>query len=310
MPVKLFPFVVTAALLVLPATACGQAADSSAATATAAASSPTDADPALWVVKDDDTTIYLFGTVHVLKPGLSWFDNAVKTAFDASDELVMELIQPDDPASVQQLILAKGITTTGPTLTERLPVDKRAAYARVMTANGLSPGAFDRMDPWLAAMSLTMTSLAKLGYEATHGPEQVLTTAAQAAGKPITALETIAQQFDYLDGLSEPAQMTMLASTIDATEDAGTMFADMVAAWSNGDDEALAALMNEGLADSPELERVMLTDRNARWADWIAGRMKQPGTVFVAVGAGHLAGENSVRADLAKHHLIATRIAY
>src|SRR3546814_10158304 len=84
----------------------------------------------------------------------------------------------------------------------------------------------------------------------------------------------------------------------------------MVTDWSNGDDQGIAALMNDGLGDSPELERVMLTDRNARWAGWIAERLKQPGTVFVAVGAGHLAGENSVRADLAKHHLTETAIAH
>src|SRR3546814_10811361 len=71
----------------------------------------------------------------------------------------------------------------------------------------------------------------------------------------------------------------------DLTGEAGKMFADMVTDWSNGDDQGIAALMNDGLGDSPELERVMLTDRNARWAGWNAERMKKPGTVFVAVGA-------------------------
>src|SRR3546814_4771212 len=97
-----------------------------------------------------------------------------------------------------------------------------------MTANGLSPAAFDRMDPWLAAMSLTMTSLTRLGYQPANGPEEVLTAAAKAARIPITGLETVEQQFDYLDGLSAPAQMAMLESTIDETGEAGKMFADMV----------------------------------------------------------------------------------
>ncbi|HVI98890.1 MAG TPA: TraB/GumN family protein [Sphingomonas sp.] len=302
---KLFPLALTAALLALPAAACGQTGDTPAAATTA-----TDADPALWVVKDDDTTIYLFGTVHVLKPGLSWFDEAVKTAFDASDEVVMEIVQPEDPSSVQGLILSKGMTASGPTLTERLPADKRAAYAKVMTENGLPPAAFDRMDPWLAAMSLTMTSLTRLGYQPDNGPEQVLTAAAKAANKPVTGLETIEQQFDYLDTMSDEAQMALLESTVDETEEAGPLFAEMVADWSRGDDQGIAALMNEGLDEEPELYRVMLTDRNARWADWIAARMQKPGTVFLAVGAGHLAGDASVRADLAKHHLTATRVDY
>src|SRR3546814_1471728 len=81
----------------------------------------------------------------------------------------------------------------------------------------------DRMDPWLAAMSLTMTSLTRLGYQPANGPEEVLTAAAKAAGIPITGLETVEQQFDYLDGLSAPAQMAMLESTIDETGEAGKM---------------------------------------------------------------------------------------
>ncbi len=288
--------------LFTPVAACAQPAPPAATT--------TDADPALWVVKDDDTTIYLFGTVHVLKPGLTWFDEAVRRAFDKSDQVVMEIVQPDDEAAVQALILQKGMTAGGPTLTEKLPADMRDDYAKVMAANGLPAAAFDRMDPWLAAVSLTMVSLTKLGYQPDNAPEKVLTAAAKAAGKPVIGLETIEQQFGYLDGMSQDAQMAMLTSTIDETEEAATMFAEMVADWSKGDDKALAALLNEGFEDSPELRRVMLTTRNARWADWIDERMAAPGTVFMAVGAGHLAGADSVQADLAKHGLTVTRIDY
>src|SRR3546814_14840793 len=107
------------------------------------------------------------------------------------------------------------MSTAGPTLTERLPEDKRADYATVMTANGLSPAAFDRMDPWLAAMSLTMTSLTRLGYQPANGPEEVLTAAQKAAGIPITRLATVEQQLDYTDGLSAPQPSGMPESTND-----------------------------------------------------------------------------------------------
>lgn len=303
---KFASFAATAALLLLPAAACGQSGADHAAPAAAT----TDADPALWVAKDDDTTVYLFGTVHVLKPGLSWFDDAVKTAFDGADQVVMEIVQPDDQAAIQALILEKGMSPDGPTLTEKLPAEARDDYAKVMAANGLPATAFDRMDPWLAAVTLTMVSLTKLGYQPDNGPEKVLTAAAEKAGKPVVGLETVEQQFGYLDGLSNDAQLAMLTSTIDETEDAGTMFAGMVADWSKGDDKALAELMNEGFEESPELRRVMLTERNARWADWIDARMDKPGTIFIAVGAGHLAGPDSVQADLAKHGITVKRVHY
>ena len=102
-----------------------------------------DADPALWVVKDKDTTIYLFGTIHVLKPGLSWFDEAVKKAFDKSGTLVLEMVEPDQ-ATQQKVVLSKAFALNGPTLSEQLPPEKRAAIAKAVNDNGLPLAQNDR----------------------------------------------------------------------------------------------------------------------------------------------------------------------
>lgn len=287
----------------LPLPACGQ-------TAPAPQPAATDADPALWVVKDEDTTIYLFGTVHVLKPGLSWFDEAVKTAFDKSDSLVLELVQPA-PEEMQKIVLGKAMTPAGePTLTERVPADKREAYIKAVTGIGAPANAFDRFDPWFAAVNLSLVPLVKAGYDPKNGPESVLSEAAKAAGKPVTGLETAEQQIGYFDALSPDAQMTFLTSTLDELPKAVPMMGEMVDDWAKGDPDALARLLNDNLKDSPEVAKTILFDRNARWAGWIAERMKQPGTVFVAVGAGHLAGDRSVIADLKTHHLTAERVKY
>ncbi|HWU95566.1 MAG TPA: TraB/GumN family protein, partial [Sphingomonas sp.] len=109
-------FAAPMALLAVPATAYAQAAP-----APAAAAATRDADPAIWVVKDADTTIYLFGTVHVLKPGLSWFDEAVKAAFDKSDTVALEMVMPD-PATMQGVIMKAAMAPqTDPALTTKLP---------------------------------------------------------------------------------------------------------------------------------------------------------------------------------------------
>ena len=276
-----------------------------------AQSKPTanDADPALWVVKDADTTIYLFGTIHVLKPGLSWFDEAVKTAFDKSDQLVLEMVQPDQ-ATMQQIVLKNGIVTTGPTLTEQLPADKRGAYLKALTEAGLPPQAFDRMKTWLAGVTLSIMPIQKLGYDPKNGPETVLADAAKAAGKPVAGLETAEQQIGYFNGLSQKAQIEFLTSTVEDLPKAGEEMAEMVDEWAKGDPDALAKTMNESLKDSPEVAKTLLTDRNARWATWIKARMAKPGTIFIAVGAGHLAGNDSVQAQLARQGIKAQRIAY
>ena len=269
-----------------------------------------DADPALWVVKDHDTTIYLFGTVHVLKPGLSWFDEAVKKAFDRSGQLVLELVQPD-AATMQGIVMAHATTPpTAPTLTAQLPADKRDAYAQALAGINVPAAAFDHVKPWFAAVNLSLVPLMKAGYDPANGPEGVLAGAAKAAGKPVIGLETAEQQIGYFDALSMPAQVAFLTSTLDELPKAGAQMDEMVADWSHGDPDALARLMNDDLKSSPEVAKALLFDRNQRWAGWIAERMKRPGTIFVAVGAGHLAGGQSVIADLAAKGITARRIAY
>ncbi|HWU91642.1 MAG TPA: TraB/GumN family protein [Sphingomicrobium sp.] len=300
---KLAALLLGIALSTTPATAQQPAPAPTAAAATA------DADPALWAAKDKDTTIYLFGTVHVLKPGLTWFDDAVKKAFDSSDQLVLELVMPD-PATMQALVTRMGMNQDATTLTDKLPAADRPAYTKALTDLGIPPAAFDHLDPWLAATELSILPLTKLGYTPANGPETVLTDAAKAAGKPVIGLETAEQQLGYLDGLPQAAQIAFLESTVKDVPKAEQQFDEMVADWSKGDPQALAKIMNDDLDGQPQLRKTLLTDRNARWADWIVNRMKTPGTVFIAVGAGHLAGEASVIDDLRARHVAVTRIAY
>jgi uncharacterized protein YbaP (TraB family) len=269
-----------------------------------------DADPALWVVKDKDTTIYLFGTIHVLKPGMSWFDEAVKTAFDASSEVKLELVMPD-AASMQKLVLSTGVAPEGtPPLTQQLPAGKRTAFAKAVTDLGLPANALDQYKPWLAATQLSIAPLSKLGYDANNGPEEVITAAAKAQGKTLTGLETAAQQLGYFSGLSQGAQMQFLTSTIDELPTLPKTMATMVDDWARGNPDALAKEMNDSLKDSPEVAKTLLVDRNKRWATWIKDRMAQPGTVFIAVGAGHLAGKDSVQAQLKALGVPSARVAY
>lgn len=274
-----------------------------------AATQTTDASPALWVVKDDDTTIYLFGTVHVLRPGMSWFDDAVKTAFDASDQVVLELVLPDD-ATAQAAVMKHAINSSGTPLTTMLPEADRAPYIKSLADAGLPPTALDQFQPWFAATNLSMMTLMKAGYDTNSGAEKVITAAAKEAGKPVTGLETMDQQLGFFSGLSNESQVALLTSTVEQLPEATKMTDDMVAKWGAGDPQGLADILNESLRETPELSKVLLADRNARWAEWIEQRMAQPGTVFIAVGAGHLAGNDSVQAMLAKRKLTATRVEY
>lgn len=259
-----------------------------------------DADPALWVVKDEDTTIYLFGTVHVLEPGTRWFDDGIRTAFDASDEVVLEIARPD-PGAIAALTAQLG-TRGGPPFAPEVD----AAAQKL----GMAKGEIDRMEPWLAALTLSQRAAVKAGYGSDDGVEAALSSAAEKAGKPVKALESARGQLMLFDNLSGAAQSAMLDVTVKELPGAGERLGRFVTAWGAGDAETVGAEMNRIAEASPEVAEALVARRNARWADWVAARMAQPGTVFVAVGAGHLAGKGSVQALLGEKGLSVERVAY
>jgi uncharacterized protein YbaP (TraB family) len=270
----------------------------------------TDADPALWVVKDADTTIYLFGTVHVLKPGLSWFDEAVKDAFDKSDQLMLEIVLPEDQAEMAKTMIPLALDQSGKTLSSRLAPDDLKAYQAAMTNVGVPPAQFDMFEPWFAAVTLSVLPLVKLGYDPEQGAEKQLTSFAKASKKPVAGLETVEQQLGFFDGLPEAQQVAFLNAVVKDIDKLGPTLDVLVDQWSKGDPDGLAATMNESMETTPELAKTLLFDRNANWAGQIEARMAQPGTVFIAVGAGHLAGEHSVQDYLKERGLAATRVDY
>lgn len=263
--------------------------------------------PALWMVKDSDTTIYLFGTIHVLRPDLRWFHGPVKRAFDHSDTLVVEVLTPDKAAMAASTVRL-AIDPDGPPLSQKLDAATRSRYLALLNTVGLQQSQLEPFYPWFAAVTLSMAPLEKLGYRPDAGAEDVLKKAAGEAHKRIAALESIDEQLGFFASLSEPVQLAFLTATIADAEKAETEISRMVNEWSAGRPAALADDMNDSLKDMPEIADTLLYQRNKHWAGWIQKRMDQPGTVFLAVGAGHLAGKGSVLDELTARGLKVTRI--
>jgi len=271
----------------------------------AGAARAADTHPALWVVKRGDTVIYVFGTAHALKPEVTWFDGPVKAAFDRSQELVLEVVEPD-PARMAAIL---GTATTSDTrpLIERLPEKERTAYAQRLAAFGLPPSVFDQFDPWFASVNFGGLALRKAGYDTNLSCEHVLSAAARQSGKALVGLETPEQQFGYLKSAPVSLQMESLVRSLDRG-DTTLQDAETIARfWRGGDPEGIAATMNAEFI-SPAYAKIMVADRSARWAQWIEARLSKPGIVFVAVGAGHLGGKDSVQAVLARDGIKAERV--
>lgn len=269
---------------------------------------PAAAVPAMWVVRDADTEITLFGTVHALPKDDPWLVPAIAARLDAADTLVLETIIPSDKAALAPLVQAMGNRMPPKPLAARVAKAKVPLLGPAAARTGLPLAAFDRMDSWLAAITFDEAGLAAIGIAADQGVEPALEARARKAGKAVVGLETLQQQLGYFDALPEADQVAMLEATLD---DLGTAKADtdrLIALWRVGDTDAIAREFAREAKASPLLMRVLLTDRNARWADWIAGVMKRPGKVFVAVGAAHLGGPAGVVAALARRGLVAERV--
>ena len=304
---KLLSGVAAAAILL---SGCVQADNQAASNGTSApTTAANDADPALWLVKDADTNVYLFGTFHALRPGQTWFDEGVRAAYQRSGEVVLEIVEPDT-ATMQGLVARYGVDADGPPLRQKLSAATRAKYEAAMRANGLPVEAFDQFHPWYAALTLSVVPLLKAGWDANSGAEKVISAQARTDGKTVGQLETAEQQLGMFAGLPEPQQIAYLEEVLNNEGSIVGELDRMAQLWAAGDHERLGAMMNEALRATPELGKILLANRNARWAQWIDDRMDRPGTVFVAVGAGHLAGADSVQRMLTARNLTATRVRY
>ncbi len=265
------------------------------------------AKPALWKVTDPDTTVYLFGTIHMLPQGLKWDSPTLNAAMARSQGLVLETVL-DDPAALGATMAQLGFSQGLPPLLERVPEAKRAKLKVAIDKSKVPAAALDRMETWAAALAISAESLRSANLSHDEGVETQLTKAFKAASKPVTGLETPAQQLGYFDGLPEAAQRKFLESIAEDESDVKREFDKMIAAWRAGNVRQISVTFDEEMRKSPELAATLLHERNARWAAWIAQRMAQPGTVFVAVGAGHLAGKGAVEELVAAKGFKVTRV--
>ena len=252
--------------------------------------------PALWQVTDPDTTVYLFGTIHLLPPNTDWRSPALDQALAGSQSLVVETIIDDkNPQVIVGELARLGFRPGLPPIAERVAAEKRPQLEAAIARTGVPKAAFDRMETWAAAFMLLGTQFKDLGLVGAEGVEAVLRSSFARAGKPVTQLETNAEQLGLFDTLPEAAQRALLEGAIESPAEMRTQFQGMLSAWTRGDVEAIAKTFNEDMASSPELREALIRRRNYNWSNWIQGRMASPGTVFVAVGAGHLAGPDSVQ---------------
>ena len=258
------------------------AAALAAATPDALPAAATDASPAMFVVRDADTTVYIFGTFHALDGHADWFDHGIRSAFESSNELVLETVIPDGPVRLRPRLTGRPLSVT--------------------------PSA-----SFLATTRLAINAGRTQGMQVDNGADNVLRHAADAAGKPVEGLETLELQLNMFTRMpatsaADPRKAGQPVDDGNTIDSLSRTMAEMQSAWKHGDQRVFVRMLTQLEQSSPDTYRLMFTERNARWADWIAGRMQTPGTVFVAVGAGHLAGKDSLLVRLAEQGITSSRL--
>ena len=267
-----------------------------AAPAPALARTTTAAKPALWQVSDKDTTVYLFGTIHLLPPNSSWRTKKLDDAVGRSQTLVLEtLIDTSNPQQLAALMASMGFSNGLPPIAERVDPARRPALDAAIAKSRIPRAFFDRIETWAAAFTLMGVQFQSLGLQGEEGVETVLRKSFTAAGKSVDQLETNREQLAFFDTLPEKAQRELLEGAIESPQATKPKFDSMLKAWLTGDVSAIGRTFNNDLQNSPELKAALLTRRNWNWSRWIEQRMARPGTLMVAVGAGNLAGEVSLQ---------------
>ena len=272
--------------------------------------SQVEAAPALWLITDDDSRVYVFGTFHILPASLDWKTDAVMSALAASDTLYLETDSHsrEAQAQMQALVQQYGLNPPGVTLSSLLDDETRALLAEFAPTIGAAPAMLEPMRPWLAEIVLMLGQVQALGFDPSAGVETALIAEIEGTDTAFGYFETPEEQIGFLAGMPEDVQVEALAQGI---RDAETMPAEidgMVRAWATGDMDALDAYVNGDMrAEAPELYETLIVERNENWVPLVEDILDGSGSAFIAVGAAHLPGERGLVALMRAEGYTVTR---
>ncbi len=289
------------------ASSCARPADAEAALAEAAAFeaaaiarakvSRGEGVPALWTLRDADTTIHIFGTVHLLRPEVEWRTPEIEAAIAAADTIMFEADTsgPEAQRALSAFALSEGLFQDGTQLTSLLTGAEAERLEKGLSTIDLPVSAIQTMKPWFAAINISVFQMIEGGFDPEAGVENQIEADVSGRDVDYAYLETVEQQLGEFAGLDMCTQIEFLMMTVESL-DQGTELLDLlVAEWADGDMEGLAALMASPEAFGSEVAYdALLKNRNERWVSLIEDLLDAPGTKLVAVGAGHLAGPDSV----------------
>lgn len=253
-------------------------------------------DPALYVVRDADSTMYLYGTVHMRPAGSDWADAEARAALAESPEIWTEILMtPETQAQTQRLAMQLGRAPEGRPLSSWLTAEQNTRLNALTARLGIPTGGLEPLKPWLAGLTLSVVPVIQAGYDPNSGVDRQVDAYGDTNGRNMRALETAEQQLGLFTNLSEEAQREMIVQAIEEADDGVAMINEMTAAWERGDVDALERLViADTRNDYPEMYQAIFVARNNAWMTTLVAELGGSGVDFVAVGAGHLLGSDGL----------------
>jgi len=256
--------------------------------------------PAIWVAKDYDSTLYLFGTVHLLPEDLSWQKEDMRQAFQEAGTVFFEVdTGPDSQIDVAVLTTSLGMRSDGLRLSDGLDNYQLNLLEAAANNGNLTIASLDAMKPWLATEFLSFSAAVDAGLNPELAADEALKSRAARAQKNIIYLETTEDQFRASADLPEFVQNDVLTETLENYNRLGEEMTTIAKSWAIGRTDFLTQkLIVPMKARSPEVFNALLRDRNRKWATKLSRFMEDSGTAFAAVGTAHLLGEGSLLDEL------------
>lgn len=265
--------------------------------------------PALLQFSDDDTTVYLFGTVHLLKADLEWQTPAIEKVIADADKLVLEADtqSPEAIAKVQQVLLKEGVFLDGQTLSSVLGKDNAAIVEAAFEKNKIPMQAVEPLKPWMVSIHFGLTEMAKAGYDPKSGVEQVIIS--EIGDIDTEYLESAEEQIHLFSRAPYDEQVEGLLAVVSSSDIDGEYLDTLVSEWADGDLKGLTAMTAKPtFQGSEKTYDAFITNRNRNWVPKIKALLDEPGTKLVAVGAAHIVGDNSVVAMLKAEGIDVVRV--
>jgi hypothetical protein len=249
----------------------------------------------LWTVKTPKATVFLLGSLHLLKADSYPLDKNIEKAYKDCNRVVFEtdIDAANDPA-FQARMLGLGLYPEGQTLSQNISQETRALLEKRVIEVGLSMDQADRFKPWFCALTVEALKLKRIGFDPEYGVDKYFFTRAKKDGKERLFLETLDFQMSLFADLGSVASEELLRQTLKDLEVVETTFPDIVSAWQRGDAARFEADVNVSFEDFPQIYDRFIAQRNKAWSGFIERFLAKGGTALVIVGAGHLVGQDNL----------------